>query len=167
MKIRIPLAGIILAGLLVSCTPAAPPPGTGTGATVVVITAVAGGSTSVPLTEITGGTEPASGPTIQPPTAIPTLSGGLSPTELKYKLLAQFPDFFYCDPDTYPVARADPTQLAVQHFPEIQANIEEFQAILEHDGLSGLTSFTDAQKLQDISSSCAPRMATKAFKSRA
>jgi hypothetical protein len=148
MHIRISLAGIILAGVLASCAPAAPSAGTGEGATAIVITAVAGGSTSVPLTAITGGTQPGPGPTTSPPTPIPTLAGGLSPTELKYRLLDQFPDFFYCDPDSYPVARADQTQLAIQMFPEIQANTEEFQAILDHNGLSGLAGFTDAQKLQ-------------------
>jgi hypothetical protein len=148
MSIRIPLAGIILAGLLASCTPSAPSAGTGAAATAVVITAVAGGSTAVPLTAIRGGTEPAPGPSVQPATPIPTLAGGLSPAQLKYRLLDQFPDFFYCDPDTYPVARADETQLAIQHFPEIRANTEEFQAILDHNGLSGLGSFSDAEKLQ-------------------
>jgi hypothetical protein len=148
MKIRIPLVGIILAGLLASCVPAAPSGGTGAAPTPVVITAVARSSTSVPLTEISGGTAPAPGPSAEPPTPIPTLAGGLSPTVLKYRLLDQFPDFFYCDPDAYPVARADETQLAIQHFPEIRANTEEFQAILDHNGLSGLGSFTDAQKLQ-------------------
>jgi hypothetical protein len=148
MNIRLPLIEMILAGLLASCAPAAPSYGTVAGATAKVITAVAGGSTSVPLTEIAGGMEPPPGPTAERATPIPTLAGGLSPTELKYSLLDHFPDFFYCDPDSYPVARADETQLALQRFPEIQANTEEFRAILEHNRLSGLSSFTDTQKLQ-------------------
>ena len=71
----------------------------------------------------------------------------LSPTELKYRLLAKYPDFFFCDPDYYPIGRGDEAELAIQRFPEVQANVEEFQAILNHNGLSGLTSFTDDQKL--------------------
>jgi len=71
----------------------------------------------------------------------------MGPTELKYRLLAQFPDLFFCDPDFYPVARANEIDLARQHFPELQANPEEFNAILAHNKLAGLSTFTDEQKL--------------------
>src|SRR5215211_2966265 len=37
--------------------------------------------------------------------------------------------------------------LAQQRLPELQTNQEEFQAILGHNNLSGITSFTDEQKL--------------------
>jgi hypothetical protein len=148
MRIRISLVGIILAGLLASCASAVPAGGTVTGPTPIVITAIAGSSTSVPVIGNPGGPEPAPAPSAEPPTPIPTLAGGLPPTELKYRLLDQFPDFFYCDPDTYPVARANETQLAIQHFPEIEANTQEFQTILKHNGLGGGASFTDAQKVQ-------------------
>ncbi|MEW6405348.1 MAG: Hint domain-containing protein, partial [Chloroflexota bacterium] len=86
-------------------------------------------------------------PTQAPPTAIPPLPSGSLPTELKYRVLEQFPDFFYCDPDYYPVARDDEMALALERFPDIQANAEEFQAILNHTGLSSATEFTDEQKL--------------------
>jgi hypothetical protein len=66
---------------------------------------------------------------------------------LKYKILEQYPDFFFCDPDFYPIAREDEMVLARQRFPELQANQEEFQAILNHTGLQGTTTFTDEQKL--------------------
>lgn len=81
------------------------------------------------------------------PTSIPTLPGGFGPTELKYRLLDQFPNFFFCDPDYYPVARDDELVLARQRFPELQANTEEFQAILSHAGLGTLTQFNDEQML--------------------
>jgi len=81
------------------------------------------------------------------PTPIPTLPGGLGPTELKVRLLDQFPDFFFCDPDYYPVAREDELVLARRRFPEIQANTEEFNAILAHLNLVGVSTFTDDQKL--------------------
>ncbi len=78
-------------------------------------------------------------------TAGPT-SPPLSATDLKYAILAKFPDFFYCDPDVYPIARAtDPVQLARQHLAEIEADPEVFQAILRHNGLTGVTTFTDDQ----------------------
>jgi len=70
-----------------------------------------------------------------------------TPSELKYRVLSEFPNLFFCDPDYYPVARADEADLARQRFPELQANPEEFQAILSHNGLSGLTAFSDEQKL--------------------
>jgi hypothetical protein len=81
------------------------------------------------------------------PTPIPTMPGSLGPTELKYRLLARFPGFFYCDPDEYPVAHANELDLARQRFPELQADKEEFDAILAHNDLAGQASFTDDQKL--------------------
>jgi hypothetical protein len=71
----------------------------------------------------------------------------LGPTGLKYRVLAQFTDFFFCDPDYYPVAREDEQVLARQRFPEIQANSEELDAILAHLNLAGVSTFTDDQKL--------------------
>lgn len=132
---------IFLAVLLSACAPASTSSGVGA-STPIVITAevstviASGGGSEVPV------------PTAGPPTAIPTLAGGLSTTELKYKVLDQFPDFFYCDPDFYPIARAEEPDLALQAFPDLQANQEEFQAILEYLGLGGQTTFTDEQKLQ-------------------
>jgi hypothetical protein len=66
---------------------------------------------------------------------------------LKYKVLERFPDFFFCDPDFYPIAREDEMVLAQQRFPDLQTHPEEFQAILNQNGLSGRTTFTDEQKL--------------------
>ncbi len=82
-------------------------------------------------------------PTPAPPA---TPSGPLTQTDLKYLVLAHFPDFFYCDPDFFPIARAtDAVQLARQRLPEMQADAEVFQSILRHNGLTGLTTFTDDQ----------------------
>jgi Hint domain-containing protein len=138
------IAFTILAAFLAACAPIIPESGSGV-ATPIVMTAEV--STVVAATV---GTPPTEGPfpTPAPPTPIPTLpSSTLSPTELKYKVLDQFPDFFFCDPDFYPIAHDDETILAQQRFPELQADQEEFQAILSHNGLSGSTTFTDEQKL--------------------
>lgn len=88
-------------------------------------------------------------PTTSAPTdtSIPTLPGGLGPIELKYRILEQFPDFFFCDRDFYPIAVADEIDLAQQRFPEIQANHEVFDAILVKNNLSGQSTFTNDQKL--------------------
>jgi Hint domain-containing protein len=119
-------------------------PAAGSVPTPVVITA----QVSTVMAE-TLGPLPTEGPapTSVPPTPIPTLTSGTSPTELKYQVLAKYPDFFFCDPDFYPVARADEPELALQIFAELQSNQEEFQAILAHIGLAGSTTFTDDQKL--------------------
>jgi hypothetical protein len=71
----------------------------------------------------------------------------LSVAELKYRLLEQFPDFFFCDPDLFPVAMGDEVERARQAFPEIQADEEEFNAILANNDLEGLTTFSDEQML--------------------
>jgi hypothetical protein len=134
---------ILFALWLTACAPILPATGVPTPfeITAEVGTAVAAG-TSVPP----GTVFPTSTPV--PPTLIPTLPAStLSPTELKYRVLAEFPDFFFCDPDYFPVARADEMDLARQRFPELQANQEEFKSILSHNGTSGLTTFTDDQKL--------------------
>jgi hypothetical protein len=130
---------LILVTIVSACS--AVPSGSGS-ATPMEITAevstvvVSGGSgTVVPMD------------TPEPPTAIPTLAGGLSTTELKYKVLEQFPDFFFCDPDLYPIARDDELSLAIQRFAEVQANPEVFQAILAHNGFTATTTFSDEQKL--------------------
>ena len=98
----------------------------------------------------TPGPPPTAGPspTPVPATPIPTLpSSKLTPTELKYRVLDQFPDFFFCDPDFYPIAREDEMVLAQQRFAELQANQEEFQTILTRNGLVGMSAFTEEQKL--------------------
>lgn len=131
----------ILTALLTACSPASPvlPP--------IVGTAVAGTAEPFLLTDLPPDYTQQPTPIPSTPTYIPTLSAGLSPTELKYRLLAEFPDFFFCDPDYYPVARADELELAIQHFSELQANPEEFTAILAHNGLNDTHIFTDEQKL--------------------
>lgn len=132
----------ILALFLVACAPTVTDDGV---STPIEITA----ERSTVVAE-TPGPPPTEGPspTLVPATLIPTLpSSNFSPTELKYEVLAQFPDFFFCDPDFYPIAREDEMVLAQQRFPELQANQEEFRAILGHNNLSGTASFTDEQKL--------------------
>ncbi len=143
-------AVLLLAALLTACElpvtgPSVLPAAGGGVATASVITVVPASTTVSGI--ITGGTPlPASTPL--PPTPLPTLaSASLTPTELKYRVLDRFPNFFFCDPDYYPVARYDEQQVAVDLFPQLQNNQEEFHGILEHMGLVGTTAFTDQQKL--------------------
>jgi hypothetical protein len=135
MKHTLLVSMTVLTLILSSCAPATP----------TEVNLVPEVSTTMPqvIEAVEGTSEPL--PTNAPPTPIPSLAGGLSPTELKYRLLEEYPNFFFCDPDIYPVARDD-SNLAMERFPEIQADAEEFQTILAHNGLTGLASFTDDQK---------------------
>jgi hypothetical protein len=137
---RLVITGIVLLMLLAACSPQA----SGVSMTAQVSTAISG--TVVAVTVPANYTPPPAATPI-PPTNIPAVPGGLPAAELKYRLLAAYPDFFYCDPDFYPVAAADEMQLALERFPQIQADQEQLQVILSHNGLSGLTTFTDEQKL--------------------
>jgi hypothetical protein len=86
-------------------------------------------------------------PTTTTPTASPPTTYSLS--ELKYKLLAAYPDYFWCDPDLYPVARPGVEQQnAIDQFAIIVANQEEFSAILSHLNLPNKADYSDAEKLQ-------------------
>jgi hypothetical protein len=70
----------------------------------------------------------------------------LGQADLKLRLLEAFGPLLYCDPDFYPVARADEQALALARFPQIQAEATTYQAILAHEHLAG-GSLSDADKL--------------------
>ncbi|HTP03041.1 MAG TPA: Hint domain-containing protein [Anaerolineales bacterium] len=144
----------LLAGLYILASCNAP----ATGPSAVVVPSSSGGiATASVITVVPAVTSQPGGipnvtvppaPSAEPPTPLPTLaSASLTPTELKYRILDQFPNFFYCDPDYYPVARSDEGEVAKERFPELQNDQEEFQAILALNHLSGMTTFTDGQKL--------------------
>ena len=138
------IAFTVFAVFFTACAPVIPGSRSGISTPIVMTAQV---STVIASTV---GPPPTEGPspTPVPATPIPTLpSSTLSPTELKYKVLDQFPDFFFCDPDFYPIARDDEMSLAQGQFPALESNQEEFQAILNHNGLSESTTFTDEQKL--------------------
>jgi hypothetical protein len=79
---------------------------------------------------------PGGGP---PPTPTPTPTPGLyyTPTQLRYLLLDHYGEdqFFYCDPDYYPVGRGDEAERAVTIFPGIQNETDVFSAIITRKGL--------------------------------
>jgi len=81
--------------------------------------------------------------TTLPPIEVYTIS------QLKYQLFNVYPDYFWCDPDFYPVANMDAEQQkAIDQFATIRENQEEFFAILSYLQLSNQPEYTDAQKLQ-------------------
>jgi hypothetical protein len=68
--------------------------------------------------------------------------------ELVYQLLSVYPDYFWCDPDLYPVAREGQEQVnALARFDSIRENKAEFAAILKQTGLPTQADYTDDQKL--------------------
>src|SRR6266550_4550676 len=91
--------------------------------------------------------------TIPPnPTPAPSLTpspapGGLTQAQLKYRLIDQFGRLLFCDPDYYPVARADEQALAHQRLPDIQKDAPTFSAILSHLGIAPAATYTSDEEL--------------------
>ncbi|MDD1668831.1 MAG: Hint domain-containing protein [Methanomicrobiales archaeon] len=83
---------------------------------------------------LAGCTVPGGGP---PPTPTPTPGGPLSPAQLKYLLLDHYSEnqFFYCDPDYYPVGRGDEPERAIAAFPGIEKETDVLAAIITRKGL--------------------------------
>ena len=81
------------------------------------------------------------------PTITPAASGALALAQLKYRLVDRFGRLWYCDPDFYPVARADQDTLAESRFPEVQRDAETFNAIVAHLGYAPSPTYTHAQKV--------------------
>lgn len=80
--------------------------------------------------------------------ATPTPPVSYSAPELVYRLLSNYDNVFWCDPDLYPVAReGQEQQNALEQFPAIKANADEFTAILQHLGLPTKADYTNEEKL--------------------
>jgi Hint domain-containing protein len=117
--------------------------------------ATAGTATITPVGTVTGtaitgtivpGTIPPN-PTASPsPTPSPA-PGGLTQAQLKYRLIDQFGRLLFCDPDYYPVARADEQALAHERLPEIQKDAPTFSAIVAHLGIAPSSSYASDQEL--------------------
>lgn len=68
--------------------------------------------------------------------------------ELKYLVLADFDDVFWCDPDFYPVGRSGgEEQNAHEQFAAIAGNEADFSAILRHLDLPDQPEYTNEEKL--------------------
>ena len=68
--------------------------------------------------------------------------------QLAYRVLDNYPDYFWCDPDYYPIGRPGGEQAnSLAQFPTIQTNGAEFSAILERLNLPVKLDYTDAEKL--------------------
>jgi hypothetical protein len=79
--------------------------------------------------------------TTTPPTAL-TASG------LRYRVLDAFPNYFWCDPDFYPIGRpGGELDNALSQFDSIRSNDEEFTTILNRIGIDRKPSYTPDEKL--------------------
>jgi hypothetical protein len=68
--------------------------------------------------------------------------------ELKYRLISNFDNLFYVDPDYYPIAREGQEEKnALEQFPSIKADTIEFSAILKYLGMSNKAEYTNEEKL--------------------
>jgi hypothetical protein len=78
------------------------------------------------------------------PTATPQ---PLAVPQLKYRVMDELGRPLFCDPDFYPVARADERELAQQRLPEIQKDADTFAAIVAHLLLPSAAPYTADQQL--------------------
>ena len=69
----------------------------------------------------------------------------LGEPDLKYRVIDELGRPWFCDPDFYPVARADERELAVQRFPEIQRDAATFAAIRARMKIAGPAFTVDEQ----------------------
>ncbi len=123
------LLAVMLLSLLAACTgaglsPAPTPVDTGT-------TATAGTASTGPGATIEPGTTPGPDPV---PTAVASVPP-LDRVDLRYRLVDGLGRPMFCDPDFYPVARADEAVLAGQHLEAIRADAPTYAAIAAHLGI--------------------------------
>ena len=137
---RLFLAAMLLT-LLAACTGAGLSPAPTPGATG--ISATSGTTSTGPGVTIEPGTTP--GPTVEP-TPLATVPP-LDNADLRYRLVDQLGRPLFCDPDFYPVARADEAVLAGQHFAAIKADAPTYAAIVAHLGIDPSTAPTPDQVL--------------------
>ena len=111
------------------------------------------GATGIAATGSTASSEP--GATVEPGTT-PGAGGGATPAasdaplaapDLRYRLVDQLGRPLFCDPDFYPIARADEAQLADQHLAAIRSDAPTYAAIAAHLGIDPAANPTPAQVL--------------------
>ena len=85
------------------------------------------------------------------PAASPTPPGApVSIAELKYRVMDVGGRIEFCDPDFYPIARADERDLAQQHIAEIQADAETYATITNRVGADVLAVYREWKALRAL-----------------
>ena len=74
----------------------------------------------------------------------------LTPAELKYSVMGAAGRIWFCDPDFYPVARADENELAKQKLPQIQADAATYAAITKRVGNDTLAVYREWKTLNAL-----------------
>jgi hypothetical protein len=84
-----------------------------------------------------------------PPSATPGPTTGpvLSIAELKVTLIDAYGPLWYCDPDFYPIQRADEIDSARERWPDVMADAEAFKVLATRLGLDPAGPFTDEARL--------------------
>ena len=86
--------------------------------------------------------------TLPAPTTTTTPPVTYNLPQLKYLLLARYPDYFWCDPEYWPIVREGvEEQNAIEQFPNIKANTAEFTEILKHLNLPDKADYTKEEKI--------------------
>jgi hypothetical protein len=68
--------------------------------------------------------------------------------ELAYRVLAEYSDYFWCDPYLWPIVRTEQEESdAREQFPGIRADAGEFSAIVVHLGLPVRDNYSDTEML--------------------
>jgi hypothetical protein len=135
------LTAVLLLPLLVACSGAGLSPAATPGATG--ISATSGTASAGPGATIEPGTTPG-------PVPVPSAMASVAPldrVDLRYRLVDGLGRPMFCDPDFYPVARADEAALATQHFAAIQADAPTYAAIVAHLGIDPSNAPTTDQVL--------------------
>ncbi len=79
------------------------------------------------------------------PTTTPIL---YSEPQLRYRLIGNFGDVFFCDPDFWPIVRpGEEEKKAIEQYPAIKANSDEFSAILNYLGMEQKDNYTTEEKV--------------------
>src|SRR5215510_9968371 len=115
-----------------------------------------GGGAEPTITSVTGSAAP-SGSTPPATGNTSTTTTTASVWRLRYALLSHYPDFAYCDPDLYPVAREDQPAAADAWWAPVNHGSAEVQAIFAQRNLreplsaaQRLTAYSDHKKLNAI-----------------
>src|ERR1019366_5860763 len=90
---------------------------------------------------------PAPRPGPPAPSTLPQTVAPLQLVALRYRLVDQLGRPLFCDPDFYPVARADESALAAARFPAIRAGTPTYLAITTHLGIGPSVTPTAVQIL--------------------
>lgn len=131
--------------------PSSTPVATATATQTYAVTTTTRVTHTIPSTQTTAGTTPSTGTTtatiMTTPSPSETRRGQYMEPQLKYLLLDHYGEdqFFYCDPDYYPISHGDEQEKAIEAFPTIQNDTAEFAAITQRMGLS--PPYSDEAKL--------------------